>query len=252
MRRPIRFALVTVALLAVAASSLPAQSAGEGYLFHSPVVTFTVRGGYAGATAGSDVFDDVTSKLTLDRGDFSSITAAGDIALHLKPRVDLVFSAAISRSHHKSEFRDLVGSDDLPIEQTTTFQRMPLTANVRINLAPPGRSIGRLAWIPTRVVPYVGAGLGAMRYRFRQEGDFVNYNNNAVFRAVLDSADPDPGWTFVAQGMAGLDYNFTTHLGLSLDARYLRARGELGPSFTGYERIDLSGMTATAGLSFRL
>ena len=248
MQRPIWLAVVAAALLAGTAGSSSAQSAGEGYLFHSPVVTLTVRGGYARANAGSDVFDDVTSNLTLDRGDFSSITGAGDIAVHLKPRVDLVFSAAFSRSHQRSEFRNLVDNNDLPIEQTTTFERAPLTANVRLNLAAPGRSIGRLAWIPSRVVPYVGAGVGAMRYHFKQEGDFVNFATNAVFPAVLDSES----WAFVAQGMAGVDYNFTTQLGLSLDARYVHARGDLGASFKGYERIDLSGTTATVGLSFRL
>jgi opacity protein-like surface antigen len=248
MQRPIWLAIVAAALLAGTAGSSSAQSSGDGYLFRSPVVTLTVRGGYAHANAGSDVFDDVTSNLTLDRGDFSSITGAGDVTVHLKPRVDLVFSAAFSRSHQKSEFRDFVDNNDLPIEQTTTFERVPLTASVRLNLAAPGRSIGRLAWIPSRVVPYVGAGLGAMRYSFKQEGDFVNFVTNAVFPAVLDSE----AWTLVAQGMAGVDYNLSTQLGLSLDARYVHARGELGPSFTGYDRIDLSGMTATIGLSFRL
>ena len=248
MQRPVWLAVVAAALLAGTAGSSRAQSAGDGYRFHSPVVTLTVRGGYARANAGSDVFDDVTSNLTLDRGDFSSITGAGDIAVHLKPRVDLVFSAAFSRSHQKSEFRDFVDNNDLPIEQTTTFERIPLTASVRLNLAAPGRSIGRLAWIPSRVVPYVGAGLGAMRYSFKQEGDFVNFVTNAVFPAVLDTE----AWTLVTQGMAGVDYNLSTQLGLSLDARYVHARGELGPSFTGYDRIDLSGMTATVGLSFRL
>jgi len=247
MQRPICLAVVALLLAGTAGPSL-AQSAGDGYLFHSPVVTLTVRGGYARASAGSDVFDDVTSNLTLDRGDFSSITGAGDIAVHVKPRVDLVFSAAFSRSHQKSEFRDFVDNNDLPIEQTTTFERVPLTANVRVNLAPPGRSIGRLAWIPSRVVPYVGAGVGAMRYEFNQEGDFVNFTTNGVFPAILAAE----GWAFVAQGMAGVDYSLSTQLGVSLDARYLHARGDLGPSFKGYERIDLSGMTATVGLSFRL
>ena len=247
MQRPIWLALVAVLLAGTASPSL-AQSAGDGYLFHSPVLTLTVRGGYARANAGSDVFDDVTSNLTLDRGDFSSITGAGDITVHVKPRVDLVFSAAFSRSHQKSEFRDFVDNNDLPIEQTTTFERVPLTANVRVNLAPPGRSIGRLAWIPSRVVPYVGAGVGAMRYEFNQEGDFVNFTTNGVFPAILAAE----GWAFVAQGMAGVDYSLSTQLGVSLDARYLHARGDLGPSFKGYERIDLSGMTATVGLSFRL
>ena len=248
MQRPIWLALVAATLLAGTAGSSSAQSGGEGYMFHSPIVTLTVRGGYARASAGSDVFDDVTSNLTLDRGDFSSITGAGDIAVHLKPRVDLVFSAAFSRSNQQSEFRNFIDNNDLPIEQTTTFERAPLTANVRLNLAAPGRSIGRLAWIPNRVVPYVGAGVGAMHYRFKQEGDFVNFTTNAVFPSVLDT----DGWAFVAQGMAGVEYNLSTQLGLSLDARYLHARGELGPSFQGYDRIDLSGMSATVGLSFRL
>jgi hypothetical protein len=52
--------------------------------------------------------------------------------------------------------------------------------------------------------------------------------------------------------MAGVDYNLTPHLGLSLDARYVHARGELGSSFNGYDKIDLSGVSATVGVSLRL
>ena len=248
MARPIRFAMIAATLLAVAATSSSAQSAGNGYLFHSPDITVSVRGGYSRADARSDVFDDVTTNLTLDRGDFSSLTAGADLAVHVTSRADVVFSAGFSRASQKSEFRDLVDNNDLPIEQTTTFERIPLTANLRINLGASGRSIGSLAWIPSRVVPYVGAGVGAMRYRFKQDGDFVNFNTNAVFPAVLDS----DGWALVGQAMAGVDYNFSPQFGLSFDARYLHARGELGTSFKGYEKIDLSGATATVGLSFRL
>ena len=240
--------MIAATLLAVAATSSSAQSAGNGYLFHSPDITVSVRGGYSRADARSDVFDDVTTNLTLDRGDFSSLTAGADLAVHVTSRADVVFSAGFSRASHKSEFRDLVDNNDLPIEQTTTFERIPLTANLRINLGASGRSIGSLAWIPSRVVPYVGAGVGAMRYRFKQDGDFVNFNTNAVFPAVLDS----DGWALVGQAMAGVDYNFSPQFGLSFDARYLHARGELGTSFKGYEKIDLSGATATVGLSFRL
>jgi outer membrane protein W len=125
---------------------------------------------------------------------------------------------------------------------------VPLTLSLRYNLAPRGRSIGQLAWIPSRVVPYVGAGVGGLRYRFKQEGDFVNYSTNAVFPAVLLSES----WTFVAQGMAGVDYNFSPRFGLSLDARYLHASSDLSPSFQGYDRIDLSGLSATVGLSVRM
>jgi len=248
MKGSIRSVFACIALALVYAAPASAQSAGNGYLFHPPNATISVRGGYSRAMAGSDVFDDVTSELTLDRGDFSSLTFGGDLAFHLVGPVDAVISAGYSRSKHESEFRDLVDNNDLPIEQTTTFERLPLTASLRYNLAAPGRSVGRLAWIPSRIVPYVGAGIGGMRYRFKQEGDFVNYATNAVFSSVVDS---EAEWTFVAQGMAGVDYNFSPRYGFSFDARYLHANGELGPSFQGYDRIDLSGVAATLGLSVR-
>jgi hypothetical protein len=248
MERPILLGLVAAALLAGGATPSAAQSSGGGYLFHRPDVTLSVRGGYSRAAARSDVFDEVTRNLTLDRGDFSGLAVGGDLAVPIANRVDLVLAGGYSRSNHKSEFRDFVDNNDLPIEQTTTFERIPITANLRMNLGEPGRSIGSLAWIPSRVVPYVGAGVGAMRYRFRQQGDFVDFNTNAVFPSTLESS----GWAFVGQAMAGVDYNFTSKLGLSLDARYLHAKGELDSSFKGYDRIDLSGLTATVGLSVRL
>ena len=248
MGRPILIALSAATLLAGGATSSFAQASGDGYLFHRPDVTLSVRGGYSRADAKSDVFDEVTSNLTLDRGDFSGLTVGGDLAVPIANRVDLVLAGGYSRSSHKSEFRDFVDNNDLPIEQTTTFERIPVTANLRLNLSEPGRSIGSLAWIPSRVVPYVGAGVGAMRYGFRQQGDFVDFNTLGVFNSTVESS----GWTFVSQAMEGVDYNFTSKLGLSLDARYLHANGEPGSAFKGYDRIDLSGLTATVGLSVRL
>ena len=240
--------LFVAAMLVGAATTASAQSAGDGYLFRRPAVSVSVRAGYSHASAGSDVFDEITSDLTLDRGDFSSFAFGGDLAAHVSERFDLVLSAGYSRSKRESEFRNFVDNNDLPIEQITTFERIPLTVNLRLNLSSSGRSIGQLAWIPNRIVPYVGAGVGAMRFRFKQEGDFVNFNTNAVFPAQLLAEE----WALVGQGMAGLDYNLSPRLGISLDARYLHARGELGSSFSGYERIDLSGVTGTVGLSFRL
>jgi opacity protein-like surface antigen len=248
MQGSIRSAIVVGALLLTAWLPASAQSAGNGYLFHPPNATITVRGGYSRAMAGSDVFDDVTDQLTLDRGDFSSLTFGADAAVPVAGAVEAVLSAGFSRSSHESEFRDFVDNNDQPIEQTTTFERLPVTVSLRLNLAAPGRSVGHLAWIPSRVVPYVGAGIGAMRYRFKQEGDFVNFTTNAVFPSLLVSE----GWTFVGQGMAGVDYNFSPQFGLSLDARYLHAKSDLGPSFAGYEKIDLSGVSATVGLTVRL
>ena len=91
-----------------------------------------------------------------------------------------------------------------------------------------------------------------MRYRFKQEGDFVDFNTNAVFRSTLDTGEDGVDWAFVQQAMAGVEYNFSPVLGVTLDARYLHGRGDLGTAFTGYDGIDLSGVSGSVGLSIRL
>ena len=243
---------LAIALAIASPGSISAQVAGNGYLFHAPYVTFNVRGGYSVATAGSDVFDDVTRQLTLNKRDFGSLTLGGDVAFRVTSQLDLALDVGYSRSSRKSEFRDFVDNNNLPIEQTTTFERIPLTANVKVHLAPTGRSIGRLAWIPSRVVPYVGGGVGMMSYRFRQQGDFVDFNTNDVFNSTFDTQDDGRDWAFIQQVMAGVDYNFSPMFGVTLDARYLHGRGDLGTAFSGYDKIDLSGASASVGISVRL
>jgi opacity protein-like surface antigen len=243
---------IAVALAIAIPGALSAQVAGNGYLFHAPYVTFDVRGGYSAATAGGDVFDDVTQQLTLNKRDFGSLTVGGDIAFRITSQVDLTLDAGYSRSSHKSEFRNFVDNNNLPIEQTTTFERIPVTANVKLHLASTGRSIGHLAWIPSRFVPYIGGGVGMMSYRLRQEGDFVDFNTNAVFNTTIDTQDDGKDWAFVQQVMAGAEYNFSPMFGVTLDARYLHGRGNPGTAFKGYDRIDLSGASASAGISVRL
>jgi len=248
MKAPNPFRLAIALALALPCVPAAAQSGGDGYLFHRPVATIGIRGGYSAATAGSDVFDDVTSQLTLNKRDFGSLTVGADIGFSLTSKLDLTFDAGYSRSSHKSEFRDFVDNNDQPIEQTTTFERVPFTANLKLHLAPTGRSVGTLAWIPSRFVPYIGGGVGVMRYRFEQQGDFVDFNTNAVFPSTFDAQD----WAFVEQVMAGAEYNVSPMFGVTFDARYLHGRGDLGAAFKGYDKIDLSGVSGSVGLSLRL
>src|SRR3954471_10743022 len=72
--------VAAAALTAAAATPALAQQGGKGYLFHEPMARITIRGGYDHATAGSDIFDEVTQNLTLRKGDFSSGTFGADVA----------------------------------------------------------------------------------------------------------------------------------------------------------------------------
>lgn len=241
-----RVALVAGAMLATALPA-SAQGAGDGFLFREPTVSVGLRGGFGHASAGSDIFAFSTEHLTLSQGDFSGPSLGGDLAFRVHPRLHLALGAGYSSAIRDSEFRDWVGTDDLPIEQTTRFERVPLTAGVKAYLVPPGRTVGRFAWVPSRVAPYVGAGAGAMWYRFRQEGEFMDFETLAIFDDVLESQ----GWAPMAQGVAGLEYSLTPRLVLSGELKYVWARAELGDSFDEFDPIDLSGAAATFGVNLR-
>lgn len=224
-----------------------AAQAGDGFLFRRPVASLSLHGGFAHASAGSDIFAFTTEHLTVGRGDFSAPSLGADLAIRLSPRVDLAVGGSYAGRASASEFRDWEDEDDLPIEQTTRFDRLPLTASARLYLAPRGRTVGSFAWVPNRYAPYVGAGGGAMWYRFRQTGDFVDFQTLDIFRDELESS----GWTPTAQGLAGVDLSLTPRLVLKGEARYTWARAKLDNAFEHFDPIDLSGLSATVGLSVR-
>jgi outer membrane protein W len=60
------------------------------------------------------------------------------------------------------------------------------------------------------------------------------------------------GWTPAVQAMAGVDYSLNPLIALTADARYLRAKADMSRDFGGFDKIDLSGVSATLGFSFRL
>src|SRR5262249_53860570 len=91
----------TLAAALVGLASLPSigmsqVAAGRGFLLGVPDGSLTLRGGYALASAGSDIFSFTTGLLTLNRRDFSSPTVAGDLAFRVLSRTDVVISTGYS------------------------------------------------------------------------------------------------------------------------------------------------------------
>ena len=146
-----------------------------------------------------------------------------------------------------SEFRKFIDNDDRPIEQVTTLRRVPVSIGMRYALRSPGEQISKYAWIPTRFTPWIGLGGGFVSYRFEQEGDFVNFTNFAVFKDRYLAK----GEARMAYASIGTEIMLNTRLGLATDLRYTAARGALGGSFEGFNKIDLSGAAATMGLTLR-
>ena len=249
--------LVGAALVAAAAMPLSAQGTGNGYLFGVPTGGLTIRAGWFIASANSDFYTEAGKDLTLDKSDFSAPTIGADLALRLTPQLDVTFDGAWIGSSQKSHYRTLVDADNKEIEQTTTLRRVPLTANLKAYLVPRGRSVGSLAYIPAKVVPWVGVGAGATWYKAEQSGDFLNVPlctelQTEAACAVFSDDITDDGWGPALQGMGGVDITLTPRIALTGDARYLWSRASMEDSFSGFEKIDLSGVSVTLGVTFRL
>jgi hypothetical protein len=240
-------AAVFVLALVAAARPASAQGAGDGFLFRPPAGAVAIRGGFDLARAGSDVFTFVTDELTVNKRDFSSAAFAFDVAFTVSPRVQGVFTVGTTQTTIPSEFRNWLDNNDRPIQQTTTFHRVPLTGSLKTYLADPGRAVGHFAWIPTRYAPYVGAGGGIMWYRFHQDGDFIDFNTFKVFRDLFDS----DGWTPTVHAFGGVDVSLSPRFAVTTEGRYQWARAALSRDFSGFDRIDLSGFALTSGITIR-
>jgi hypothetical protein len=238
------------ALLAVLAVLLWPQAAEvhaqDGYMIGRPTAQLTVRAGPVQHRVGGDVFEFFRSELTLDRGDFRTPMVAGELNFAIHPRFDVLLGGAWSKVESRSEFRDWVDEDDLPIEQSTSFRVTPLTASARFYLTPRGRSISDLAYVPARTTPYVGAGGGIAWYRLEQEGDFVS-DDLTIFRAQFRSS----GSTAVGHAFAGVDHWFTPRVGLNVEGRYTMGSASPSDDFSTWDSIDLSGAQLGVGLTVR-
>jgi len=232
----------TLALPLVAQAQRPPD-----FLLRTPRVSVGARVGYAVPFASSEIFDFTREQLTVERSDFNAPSIGGQLAIRVTPRVDIAVDLAWSKSETKSEFRDWVDLDDLPIEQWTEFQRAPVVFGVKAYLKERGRSIGRFAWIPEAWTPFVGGGAGWVFYRFEQDGEFVDFETFDIFRDRFTSEGSTP----TIHVFGGADWSLGPMVFLTAEGRYSWAEVDMSGDFVDFDPMDLSGFQVTAGFSIR-
>jgi hypothetical protein len=245
-RTPLLTAAAVAGALLVGAAPA-AVHAQDGYLFRAPQAQITLRAGPQLPRAHSDIFDEITTELTLERSDFRAPSLGAELNLLLGQRLAVGLGLDWAESSAHSEYREFIGDDGLPIEQTTRLRTMPLAATAKWSLLPRGRAVSQLAWIPTRTNPFVGAGGGVTWYRLHQDGEFVNRETGDIFLQEYESRDR----ALTAHAIAGVDHWFTPRLGLTLEGRYTHGSAPVGGSYAGFQSMDLRGVQATLGLSVR-
>ena len=106
--------------------------------------------------------------------------------------------------------------------------------------------------LPTMFSPYIGAGGGTLRYELVQQGEFVDTQDDGSgnFDIFYDHYRSS-GWTPTAHAMLGAEFALTPRVGIATEGRYGWARSDMSEDFVGFEPIDLSGFSATMGLTLR-
>ena len=253
-------ALATVGLLAFAAPAhaVPGEAEGTtvqqegaeqrpGFLFGRPGNSVGLRVNWHRARAESDVHEFLTETLTLEPRDFDALGVAIDVGFAVTSRLDVrVGLDYVQTPDTTSEFREFVGSDDLPITQDTALSQTDINGSVSFALIPRGRSIGQYAWIPNAVVPYVGAGAGIQWYGLELLGEFVDAGTFEIFDDHLQAN----GWAPSVHLFGGADIRLLQRLFLTAEARYVRATAEPAGAFDGFDSLDLSGIRAAVGIRF--
>lgn len=253
----IRTASAAILAAILALPTVASAQGGPGFLFRRPVLSIGFRAGYAVPRAGGDLFDQTLDAFipsgadTLSSLSFNSPYLGGEVAIRPWTRWDIAASFGWMRSRSISEYRrfveDISATESLPIEQETTFQVVTGTVGAKYYLQERGRSVGSLAWVPYRLAPYVGAGIGVSSYRFRQDGDFVDQTTFVISSDYLESS----GEGFIWYGSVGADLLLMKNALLTAEARYSFSNAGVAGSYDGFGDIDLAGLQLMIGMGLQ-
>lgn len=195
----------------------------------------------------SDLFDMIARELTLAKSDFRSPSFGFDLGVPFHPHFATVFSFDYARSSPHSESRDFMEENGDPVTQTTRFSQIPVTVSMRYYPIKMSETVGSYAWVPTRLLPYIGGGIGFLHYNFSQTGSFVDRETLNIFDADLSSQ----GTVWTHHVLAGMDFSLSPSVFVNGEARYSWAEAGLSSDFKGFKPIDLAGFKLQAGIYFR-
>ena len=190
-----------------------------------------------------------TTSLDFEIGDFGTWTLFGEWNIAFNRHVEASAGLGFYKQTVNSRYRDLVNqpAGNTDILQDLKLQQIPITGLVRFVFGEPGK-----------VQPYAGAGVSFIKFKYTEEGDFVDPVDFSIFCAGT------PGCPFPAFEASGFAFGPVFVGGVRLpiggdiyaftaEGRWTFADGDTGGADAGFlgDRIDLGGFTFNMGLLIR-
>jgi hypothetical protein len=222
-------AVVVAAFLACARPALAQQT-----------VNFTL--GYFdpqddGSRTSGDVLDANQRFLLFDIGEFGGASVGGEWLVGLGNFFEAGAGISYTGQSVPSVYRDFIDPDGTEIDQDLELRLVPMAFTIR--LLPFGQR--------SPLQPYVGAGLGIINWRYRETGEFIDFNaGREIFEDTFEESGSSTGPIFVG-GVRFAGQRITA----GGEVRFHDAEGDLPSDFAG-PKIDLGGWTYnfTVGVRF--
>jgi hypothetical protein len=192
-------------------------------------------------TSGDVLVTDLDS-LAFNIKDFNGFTFGGEYLIGLGDYIEA--GAGVSYYQHTvpSVYRNFVNTNGAEIQQELKLRIIPFSATVRF--LPIGRN---------GVAPYVGGGLGVFNWRYTETGEFVDFDDNSVFRNSYKADGTAVGPVF----LAGLRAPVGPAITIGGEVRYQKAVGDTKADEKPPEtrlldnKIDLGGWTTSFTFHFK-
>ena len=194
------------------------------------------------------VFDpSVTDALLFEFGDFRSWYLFGEWNVAFGNRVEIGAGLGFSRQTVPTIYRDVEDEiSGVNIFQTLRLQVLPITGLVRF------LPFGNAATIQ----PYVGGGVSALSFSYREEGEFVDSFSGEIFNARYQASGIAPG----AVLLGGVRFPIGGDVfGITVEVHRQFGVGDLGTDLEDSDdendfltdKVDLGGTQFTGGLLIR-
>lgn len=220
---------VTVAMALTAVLAVPSASMAQ------QAISLNV-GGFVPRGETARHADDVLrnnlnaggDSLYFNVSDFNNVTVGGEWLIGLNDFIDAGLGVGYYAKTVPSVYDNLTYPNGREIEQDLSLRVVPLTATIRF--LPIGRR--------DAFTPYIGGGVGVMRFRYQESGEFVDVRNN-IFTDTFTASGTATGPVILGGArfpVGGLD--------VGGEVRYQHALGDISAEddFLG-TKIDLGGFS---------
>jgi outer membrane protein W len=216
--------ILTLAALLLGTSPLDASS-------------FNFKVGLFSPAMESDLWEINMDNLALEKQDMQAGYYAIEYEYSMSPNLTFSIEGGVYKKEHYSMYRYYEYDDGTPIYQNVGLRITSLELSFKYY--PMG--------LRQKLFPFVGAGAGVYRWQYEQWGDFIDVVEGVVNEdEYVEASAYDIGFN----ARAGIGIRLGRSTAVSFEARYQYLKGDLGPFFEDFERLDMNGLALVVGVNF--